>query len=164
MRYLIFILFFSLPCTAGAAIAAPISQGETTIAKQAIPDGFAPKKQRFFERIAKNILQKRLKKSSAQPYGDNGRGRCIAGFVIGLVVFIASIPPLSLYLLIFFGFPFLITLLILSVTGLVLSISGLKKAQGWERTKTIRRLAIAGIIMNGLVFLLGLLVLRAVRD
>ena len=162
MRYLIFILFFSLPCTAGAAIVAPIYQGETAIAQQAIPEGFAAKKQRFFERIAKNILQKRLKKSSAQPYGDNGRVLCIAGFVIGLLVFIAGIPPLSIGLLFTFGFAFLIPLLILSVTGLILSISGLKKAQGWERTKTIRRLAIAGIVMNGLVSLFGLLFLWAV--
>lgn len=162
MRYLIFMLLIGLPFIGGATVAAPIQQGKTTIAKQAIPDGFAPKKQRFFERIAKNILQKRLKKSSAQPYGDNGRVLCIAGFVIGLLVFIASIPPLSIGLLFTFGFAFLIPMLILSVTGLILSISGLKKAQGWERTKTIRRLAIAGIVMNGLVSLFGLLFLWAV--
>ncbi|MFM9948725.1 MAG: hypothetical protein ACKV1O_12370, partial [Saprospiraceae bacterium] len=70
MRYFIFMLLISLPCTAGATTAAPIGQGETGITHQSIPHGFAQKKQRLGERIAKNILQKRLKKALGRSDGE----------------------------------------------------------------------------------------------
>ncbi|MFM9948724.1 MAG: hypothetical protein ACKV1O_12365 [Saprospiraceae bacterium] len=57
MRYLILLLFFSLPCTAGATIAAPIPQGETAIAQQAIPHGFAPKSSVFSSGLQQKSLQ-----------------------------------------------------------------------------------------------------------
>jgi hypothetical protein len=155
MRYFIFMLWICLPCTAGAT-AAPIGLGETAITHQSIPHGFAQKKQRFGERITRKILAKRLKKNSAQPYGADGKGLCIAGFVIGILLILACIPPFFIAIVFNIGF---IPYLILGLTGLVLSILGWRKAEGWEQTRGIRRLAIAGIIINGLFSLLGLLIL-----
>jgi hypothetical protein len=158
MRYLIFVLLFSLPCAAGASVAVPISIAETAIARQAIPHGFAPKKQGFFERVTEKMLQKRLKKSRTLPYGNNGKRLCIAGFVIGLVVLLGS--PLWAGLIYYYGIVFLILTFLLSLTGLCLSILGLLKARGWEGTRTLRILAIIGIVLNALIFLPSLLLLR----
>lgn len=146
MRYLIFILFFSLPCTAGAAIAAPISLGEAAIAQQAIPEGFAPKKQRFFDRIAKNILQKRIKKALGRNSEGAAKLLSVLGFTfsaLGVILLFASSGVAALVLL---------------LIGLVLSIFGLTLSSS-DTEKWVKALAISGIVLCGLVVLLFFAVL-----
>ncbi len=84
MRYLMLLLFFSLPFTSGATISAPVSHVETAIAQQTIPHGFAPKKQRFFERLLEKKLTKRLIKAAGASKRD-GRGFAIGGLIAFLI-------------------------------------------------------------------------------
>lgn len=149
MRYFIFMLWISLPYIGGARVAAPIPQGETAITQQAIPHGFAPKKHRFFERIAKNILQKRLKKALGRSDGEAGKSLSILGFtcsMLGVIMlFAGSAASLVLFL-----------------CGLLLSISGLALSSS-ATEKWVKGLAIAAIIPPVIVGLLLLTWLAASR-
>jgi len=138
MRYFIFLLLFSLPSAAGASVAVPNSLEET----QAIPQGFSPKKQRFFERFAKNVLQKRIKKALGRSNGEAAKGLSIFGFVcsvMGIIFLFAGAAA---------GLVLLSAGLILSIIGLALSSSATKK---W-----VKGMAIAGIVLPVVV---GLLIL-----
>jgi len=140
MRYLIFVLLIGLPFIGGATVAGPVSQGETAIAKQAIPHGFAPKKQRFFDQVAEKFLQKRLIKALGRNDGETAKGLSIFGFVcssLGIILFFAGA----------------IMALVLILTGAVLSILSL--ALSFNVTeKWVKVIAIAGILLPAIVLLL----------
>jgi len=150
MRYLILILFFSLPGISGATISAPISQGETAIAQQTIPHGLAPKKQRFFDRAAKNFLQKRLKKALGRSDGGAEKLLSIVGFIcssMGAFIFFSGAT--AALILLSAG-------LVLCILGLALSSSATKQ---WVKT-----LAIVGIVPPAILLLLILVWLASVSS
>ena len=146
MQYLILLLFFSLPYTAGATISAPISHVETAVNQQTIPHGFAPKKQRFFERLLEKKLTKRLIKAVGASKRD-GRGFAIAGLIAFLLNGVSWL--LSPLLGIFAVLP-------LAIIGLIFSIIGLSRAKRWDANGSSRRLAIWGIVLNGVALVFGI--------
>lgn len=79
---------------------------------------------------------------ASQYDGDAGRGLAIAGLAVGLLGVLAWV--LSPYLGIILTIP-------LGLTGLLLSIFGLVKAKRRYRNKLVRALAIAGIVVGGLL-------------
>ncbi len=140
MQYLILLLFFSLPYTAGATISAPISHVETAVNQQTIPQEFAPKKQRFFDRVAKHFLQKRIEKALRRSAGGAEKLLSILGFTcsaLGAFLFFTSINAA----------------LVLLSAGLVLSILGLALSS-WETRQWVKNMAIAGIVPPAAVLLL----------
>jgi len=156
MRYLIFMLLFSLPCTAEPTVFAPESQVETAIAQQAIPHGFSPKKHRFFERFAEKILQKRLKKA----LGRSNEGAvkllsifgltCSALGIILLLVYISGAATLS----------FVASLALIGV-GFLLSSFGFALSSS-DTAKWVKALAISGIVLFALLVLFFYLLLIGV--
>jgi len=142
MQYLILLLFFSLPYTAGATISAPISQGETAIGKH------ASKKHSFFERLLEKKLTKRLIKAAGASKRD-GRGFAIAGliaFLLNGVSWLLS-PLLGIY-----------AILPLAIIGLIFSFISLSRAKRWDAEGLSRRLAIWGIVLNGAALVFGIAV------
>ncbi len=79
---------------------------------------------------------------ASQYDSDAGRGLAIAGLAVGLLGVLAWV--LSPYLGIILTIP-------LGLTGLLLSIFGLVKAKRRYRNKLVRALAIAGIVVGGLL-------------
>jgi VIT1/CCC1 family predicted Fe2+/Mn2+ transporter len=146
MRYFLFALLFSLPFFSEAAVAVPIAQGETVVAQPITPHGFVPQKERFFDRVAKNILQKRLKKALGRSNSELAKPLAVSGFlagVLGIVLLFATGAAVAALLIILAG-------LVLSIFGLVLT-----DASG---EKWVKAMAIAGIVLSSIV-ILGLLVL-----
>ncbi|HAD11496.1 MAG TPA: hypothetical protein DCF33_03560 [Saprospirales bacterium] len=151
-------LLFSFPFTAEASVAAPIAQGETVVYQPVTPHAFVPKKQRFINRIAENILQKRLKKAFGRDNGALAKPLAVSGFLSGLIAVI-----LFLVFLFSGSAGILISSLILSLIGLVLSMLGLN-LRGPSSEKLVKGLSIAGIALSSsvlLVFLLEFILLLA---
>ncbi len=160
MRHLIFILLFTLPLYAGASVTMSQPPTETTSTSSALSIERTDHKQGFLKHFMQKTIQKRAVKSLIRYRSDNGRGLCIAGFVIGLVVLVGA--PVFIGLIYYYGIGFFILALLLSLTGLSMSIIGLIKARGWQGTRTIRILAIIGIVLNALIALPCLLLLRVI--
>ena len=145
MRYVIFVLLISLSSMARATISAPISHVETAVNQQTIPHGFAPKKQRFFERLLEKKLAKRLTKAVGASKGD-GRGLAIGGliaFLISVVSWVVS-PLLGFTA----GLP-------MALLGLLFSVICLSNAKPWDSVLP-SRLAILGIVLNGVALIVGI--------
>jgi hypothetical protein len=156
MRYLIFNLFFNLPCIARATISIQVTQMGVSSTPSSVSLKRTLHKNSLFNHFVRKTAQKRMLKTMAQWNGHPGKWLLISGFTIGVLVVLASLPPLSFALFLDFGLAYLILLISLSLSGLALSILGMKKVAGWEQTK---RLIIAGMVLNSLVILFGLLLI-----
>ncbi|HLP93665.1 MAG TPA: hypothetical protein VK168_06490 [Saprospiraceae bacterium] len=147
MRIFIYILLFILPFTAEASVATPAIEGETVGCQPVIPHAFTPKKERFFDRIAQNILQKRLKKALVRSDDELAKPLAISGFVcsvLGAILLFTTVGVAGLLLL---------------LAGLVLSIFGLVVRDRFGE-KWVKAMAIVGIVIPSVV-VLGILVLLA---
>jgi len=155
MRFFIIILFFSLPCSAGATIAAPMSLGETAIAREAIPAGFTPKKHRLFERFAEKIIKKRIYKAAkalGAKKGDGGQGLSTIGFISGLSGVLLLI--LAVTVEVAAAVALLVIALLLGLAGLVLCQMGIDRANAMEHPKIwVKALAYTGLGLNLLLTL-----------
>ncbi len=150
MRYVIFLLMVSIPCIAGATISVPVSHVETGIAQQTKPHGFAPKKQRFFDRVAKNLLQKRLKKALGRSVDGAEKPLSILGFIC------TAVGVISL-------FSGAIGSLVLLLGGLVLGILGLALSSGATK-RWVKGMAVAAIVPPIIVLILLLCWLSSVSS
>ena len=140
MRFFIFMLLFSFPFSTEASVATPVTHGETVICQPVTPHAFMPKKDRFFDRIAKNILGKRLKKALGRSNGEIAKALAVSGFacsVLGAVLLFATGGVIALSLL---------------LAGLVLSIFGLV-LRDRSGKKWVKAMAIAGILIPSLLIL-----------
>ncbi len=157
MRHLIFTLLFTLPLYAGANVTMshPLTENRSTPSVLSMEG--ADQKHGFLKRFVIKNGQKQIAKNLARFNTDNGRNLCIAGYTIGLLVTIFSI--LFFALTATYGLGFLIAYILVSLAGLYMSILGLKKARKHEKTRRIRNFAIAGIILNSLFSILGILFL-----
>ena len=146
MRFTLLLLFFTLNVTfAQAAVAAPpaaVAPTQTLSAAELTRDAVEAKlgrKLKFKERIALSVVRgkvKRAERRQAKPRGGSTDGLAIASFVLGV---------LGLFLL----FP--------AIPALILGIISLGRYERQEYY-TGKGLAIAGVIMGGLVIFAVLLV------
>jgi VIT1/CCC1 family predicted Fe2+/Mn2+ transporter len=151
MRNFFIMLLLSISHLAGATVPAPANHCETTNIQFAFTGEQKIGKQRPAKRLIHKMLQKRMMKRLASSQGSDGKWLSILGLAIGLLGLLPYLISLEAGL--FLAFP----LALLGVIGFVLSLFGLLKARRWDGTRTIKGLAIAGIVVNALL-LVGLLV------
>ena len=152
MRNLFIVLLLSISHLAGAMVAAPVNNSETTNIQRAFTGEQTIGKQGPAKRLIHKMLQKRVLKRLSASQNSDGKWLSIFGFAIGVLGILPYLISLEVGL--FLAFP----LALLGVIGLILSLFGLKKARRWDGVRTIKTLAIAGIVLNALL-LVGFLIL-----
>lgn len=150
MKNLLFLtMWLILPLSGEGATVFPAVSGIPGIAMQ------ASEKPQSVNRSIPKIFRKHYDKlARAFPIRDN-QGDGLGMAIIGVSLFTLTIISwvISPYLGIFTTLPF-------TIVGLLLSIFGLLRARKrWYQTKTIRILAILGILFNGLLLAAFLLLL-----
>jgi hypothetical protein len=148
MKKFIFLLVFLFPCFAGATL--PYAK-EPAKALSHLRVKKPLSKIAFGKEVPKTTSQKLENKASLSGGKRNGKWLCISGFIIGVLGILPWLIWFDLGL--FLSFP----LAILSIIGLSLSSLGLKKSRRKDGTRVMKGIAIAGIVLNGLVLAGGLI-------
>lgn len=150
MRYFFIILLLNVPRIAGATVSIPAGNHESVEAQFTISNQKNGKKSGLLKRFAEKSLLKRLKKKAEAEglfgYSD-GRWLAVSGLAVGIL------GVLSWFVNPYLG---LILSIPLGLLGILLCIVSLKKARDSYDTGVIKGVAIAGLIING-VLAVGLL-------
>lgn len=149
MRIFIFMLLTSLPFAAQASVANSVQEANTIVFQPVTHHSLTLKKERFFDRIAKNILEKRVRKALGRSNSESAKPLAVSGFicsVLGAILLFLTVAAGAGLLLLLAG-------LALSIIALVVSDSSGKK---W-----VKALAIVGITIPSLVVLFFLILYAA---
>jgi len=146
MRYLIFMLWISLPCISGAAVSAPVVFRPSLETR--------PDKTGFLKKIKEKVLTKRIYKTAktlGRAKGDDGKGLSIIGLTFGLLgisllIFAVKMEIVALVLV----------SLLLGLGGLVLCQIGLDRANAMDHPNLgVKAMAYTGLGLNLLLSLVS---------
>ena len=118
MRNLFIVLLLSISHLAGAMVAAPVNNSETTNIQRAFTGEQTIGKQGPAKRLIHKMLQKRVMKRLSASQNSDGKWLSIFGFAIGVLGILPYLISLEAGL--FLAFP----LALLGVIGLVLCLCG----------------------------------------
>lgn len=143
MKYFFLIAFICLPGLPGTLGALAVQDSAVSHTAVCAPVQ-VEKKGSIFKRIGQKMLFKGVKKAFARYQNTDGIGLGIAGLILAL-----SVVPM------WFINPYLglFTTIPIAGTGLLLSLFAWKKARNWNTRRSIKVLAIAGIVLNSLLLL-----------